>query len=207
MLVDLMSFCEGCLDIADVNTGLTCDVVLARNDRERLVGFPIRMDADVACERLLRIVQCRQILVFNFDGFNRALGDLGGGGSDRGDCMSHEQDTIGCEHGRVAHRSSIADLRDISGGDDPAHAGDRSGARDVDVLDQSVRARTAQDLAVEHTGQLEIRSINVLSGNFADAIPPGQAVTDNAMGLCVHCLAPESAMRSAAVSTASMILR
>ena len=120
--------------------------------------------------------------------------------------MAGEQHPVQRKYAGVAHRLPETYRRYIGGGDDAAHAGDRSGARDVQLADQGVRPAAAQHLSEQHAGQREVGGVDVLSGDLADAIQAGQALAGDATVVCVHGLAPSTDMRSAASATASTIL-
>ena len=121
--------------------------------------------------------------------------------------MPGEQDAVQRKYAGVAHRLPETYRRYVGGGDDAAHARDRGCAGDIQLADQGVRPVAAQHLSEQHAGQREVRGIDVLSGDLADAIQAGQALAGDPTGLGVHEFAPSIDMRSAASATASTILR
>src|ERR1700737_4389507 len=165
------------------------------------------MDPDIAVQRRFRVEKSGQVIELDVDCSDRLLGYFQRGGGNSGDRMSDKQHPVERKYARVAHRLPEAYRRYIGGRDDAANARNFGCAGDIQLADQGMRPAAAQNLPKQHAGQSEVRGVDMLSRDLADAIQPRQALTGDAMGVCVHGFDPATDIRSAASATASTILR
>jgi hypothetical protein len=83
-------------------------------------------------------------------------------------------------HRRLAHRQlEVAETREVLAGDDRLHALQRFGALGVDRDDPGMGVRAAQDLAVQHPGDLVVRAVIGAAGDLVDAVRADRAGADN----------------------------
>ena len=184
----------------------------------------------VGAERGFRIEDRGQLLVRDVDQPARLLRDLLGLGRHRGHLVADAANQVALQ-GQVVLRVAERMLLDVAARDDAQHPGERLGPGRVDPRDARVRHPRPEDLPPHHPGNLEIGEVLDRSGHLLDGVELGDPRADDperpgppvvsrglhgraadrarcarALGLAHAGVLPAARMRSAATSTARMIL-
>ena len=111
-----------------------------------------------------------QDVVLDLDQVQRLLGDGRLVGGDGGDRMPDEHHAVDGEDGVGPRRGLALQLRDVGGGQDGPHAGQRARLARVDAHDARVRVGAAEELGVEQAAGLEIRDVLDLTGDLLGTV-------------------------------------
>ena len=141
------------------------------------VGLVLEVLADhrrVRRHRLERIDQHRQFVIVDVDQFDPVGRDVAVVGQHEGDLLVLEEDVVLGEHrlhvaGERRHVVE-AERLEVGGGQHGEHAGQRLGLRRVDRLDPRMGVGRADDVAVEHAGQLQVVDVVALALREADVL-------------------------------------
>jgi len=205
LLEDVIGLDPAALDVAHHDAGAIADVAVALEDRDRGVVAPALVDQGRAGrERGGQVEHRWQRLVLRLDRGQGRLRGLEGDRGDRRHRLAHVADHVRGEDRLVLHRGAVADVGRVGRGDDRAHAGDARGARGVEPHQTGVRLRAAEDLAVEHAGQREVRRVDRAARHLARRVDARKRLAGDP-GPGAHDATAPPAIRLAAASTASTI--
>ena len=176
----------------------------------------VLVDAHVRVrQRFLDGHQRLERLVLDLDQARGPLGRLLVHRGDGRDRVAHHPDLLDAERFLVLGDRQDAELdgRQVVPRDDGVDAGQRGRARGVDALDERVRVRAPQELAVGHPRQHHVVGELRLAGDLGPGVDLGERLADDRELAVLHAFdtsaVPRLAllfMRSAASSTASRIL-
>ena len=182
---------------------------VAELERHRLVHVrPVAVLVDPHLRMRQRVLDGHerpQRLVLDLDQLGRALGGLLVHRGHRGHRVADHADLLHAERLLVLRDRQDAELhpRQVVAGDDRVDAGQGPGARGVDALDQGVRVRAPQQLAVGHARHQEVVGELGLADDLGPRVDLGQRLADDREAVLSHVRAP--LIRRAASSTASRI--
>ena len=113
-------------------------------------------------------------LVVDVDRFRPVGGDVAVVGDDEGDLLVLEEHLLVGEHGLhvAGERRHVveAERLQVGGGEHGEHAGERLAPCCVDRLDPGVGVGRADEVAVEHAGQLQVVDVVALALDEADVL-------------------------------------
>jgi hypothetical protein len=121
---------------------------------------------------LERIDRGGQRLVLDLDQVEGLLGDGRLVGGHRGHRLAHEHHAVDREHGVGARRRLLLQMRDVLGGDDRAHAGQRLRRAGVDRHDLGVGVWAAQQLGVQQALGLDVGHVLDAAGDLLGPVGP-----------------------------------
>ena len=147
-----------------------------------VVGLPLLVVADhrrVGRRRLLRVDDRGQRLVLDVDRLAPVLGDVRVVGDDDAHLLALEAHLVGGEHGlgvvgERRHPGEVALGHHLAGEHQP-DARDLPGLRRVDGDDAGVRQRAAQDLHVQHAGQVDVVDVVAATAHEPRVLDPAAA--------------------------------
>ena len=178
---DVLALLERALVVAFAHLEVVADVGarLGRDPRLDRVFVHVRVDERRALFDAVENAQhSGQRLVVDLD----EAGGLHGGfrclGSHRGDRIADKAHAVDGEDGLVLEVDARVQ-REIAASDDGADPGDGLGLLDVDAADNGVRVRRADDMRVEHPGELEISGVERGAGDLFQAIDAEWRVADD----------------------------
>ena len=111
-----------------------------------------------------------QDFVLDLDQVERLLADgrlVSGHGGDR---MPDEHHAVDGQHRMCPRRRLALQLRNVGGGEDRPHAGQRARLARVDADDAGMRVRAAEELGVEQAAGLDVRDVLNLTGDLLRTI-------------------------------------
>ena len=143
-----------------------------------------RRTGRVRRHRLERIDQHRQLFVLDLDQLDRVGRDIAVVGDDEGDFLVLEQHLLLRQHrlhvaGERRHVVQAERLQ-VGGGQHRHHARHRLRLGGVDLLDPRMAVGRADEVAVDHAGQLQVVDIVALALDEADVL--------DALALAAHAL-------------------
>ena len=140
-------------------------------------------------QRVLGAQNGGQDFVIDVDEVERALGDGGVSGGDGGDGVSDIQRLLAGDY--VAAVEAVVDsrafrlvdelrrdVRQVGGGDDGADSGQRLGARCVYPPYARVGMGASEQLADQHSRQMNVRAVPRPAGHFVQSVMPNRARPD-----------------------------
>ena len=147
-----------------------------------VVGLAFLVVADdrrVGRGRLLGVDDRGQRLVLDVDRLAPVLGDVRVVGDDDAHLLALEAHLVGGQHrlgvvGQRRHPREVALGHHLAGEHQP-DAGDLPGLRRVDGLDAGVRQRAAQDLHVQHAGQVDVVDVVAAAAHEPGVLDPAAA--------------------------------
>ena len=172
------------------------------DDVAGLVFLVVPDDGGVRLAGLHRVDDDRQRLVVDLDGLARVLGDVGVIGDDARDLLTLETHLVGGQHGlgvvgQRRHPRQVAGGHHLAG-EHQVHPGDLPRLAGVDPGDPRVRDRAAQDLHVQHAGQVNVVGVVALAADEAvvlAALAARAHPADHDLVQCLsHGLAPFSGL-------------
>ena len=144
----------------------------------------------VGCHGGLDVHDRRQDFVLDLDERQRLLRLVRAVGGDGGDRVSGVQGLVRREY-VVAHVAkagedvlanfgeALGHLREVPAGRHGSHAGMGLSRRRVQPLYDGVGVRAAQDLPVQHAGQVDVRAVTRRARHLLDAVVPNGSGADN----------------------------
>ncbi len=171
---------------------------VAELERHRLVHVrPVAVLVDAHLRVLQRILdghEGAQRLVLHLDQLGRALGRLLVHRGHRRDRVADHAHLLHAERFLVLRHRQDAELhaRQVVPGDHRVDAGQRAGARRVDALDERVRMRAAQQLAVGHPRHHHVVGELGLADDLGPRVDLGQRLADDREPVFLHALSPPS---------------
>ncbi len=141
-----------------------------------LVFLVVPDDRRVLGGRRLRVDHDRQRLVLDVDRLAGVLGDIGVVGDHARDLLALEPHLVGGQHrlgvvGQRGHPGQVAGRHHVPG-EHQVHPGDVPRPAGVDPGDPRVRERAAQDLHVQHAGQVDVVGVVALAADEPAVLDP-----------------------------------
>ena len=146
-------------------------------------------DRGLVVHGLDHVLHVGQDFVGDLDQLDRLFGDVRAGGGHRGHDVAVVEHLVAGHavarnmlrvDGQLAHHGGAgADVGHIVSSDDGLHPGQGRGRGGVDGLDGGVGVRTAQHLAVQQTGRVDVRAVFGPTGDLVDAVVADRARADD----------------------------
>ena len=132
-------------------------------------------------QRLHRILDVRQLFIFNIDQRDRFFGNGETIGGDGRNGIAGRADLVVREHRLIFDAGTDVNVLDIRAGQYRAHARQRLRFVGIDFDDTRMGHRTAQHLRPQQAFERQIRRVFCLSGYFSVAFDAGQGLSDSAI--------------------------